>query len=112
MEKTLGCDGCSFGTYHHSEVCRERFDSILDEQEPLAKRKPDSLALTSPITGRALKEHDIEQGHEVAASIYLQSLDDGLGDEKVLSSKLAHAMSSAVQQKTPKQKKLKGSVVC
>lgn len=106
--KTLGCDGCSFGTYHHSEVCRERFDSILDEQEPLAKRKPDSLALTSPITGRALKEHDIEQGHEVAASIYLQSLDDGLGDEKVLSSKLAHAMSSAVQQKTPKQKKLKG----
>ena len=33
--KSLGCEGCSNGTYTHSKSCRDRFNKLLNSCEPL-----------------------------------------------------------------------------
>lgn len=50
----------------------------------------------------------VEQGHEVAGSTYLEALDDGIGHKDVLSSELSHAVASAVQIQKPKPKSTEG----
>eukprot|EP00435_Cladocopium_sp_Y103_P068674 s1190_g32.t1 len=101
--KTPGCGGCSEGTYSHTPECRKRFDELLDEMEPakVAKKSGDDhLALTSPITGRALQETDLERGHDAVAAIYLQAIEEGFGDESILASKLGMVMQNMSEPKT------------
>ena len=90
--KTPGCGGCSEGTYSHTPECRKRFNDILDSQEPSRTRKKmegdkDFMALTSPITGQELREQTLEQGTDAVAAIYLQAIEEGHGDEKLLGRK-------------------------
>ena len=98
--KSPDCDGCKFGTYSHSQSCRERFNKLLDEVEP-SRSKPevpaapvtfqegcDLFSMDTPITGRALGECDLERGPEAVAAIYLRELELGQGDENELSLKL------------------------
>lgn len=35
---TPKCEGCKFGTYAHSSACRERFNKLLDDTEPVKRR--------------------------------------------------------------------------
>ena len=42
--RTPKCDGCKLGTYGHTKACRERFNRLLDENEPI---KPPSSGITS-----------------------------------------------------------------
>ena len=42
--RTPKCDGCKHGTYGHTKACRERFNRLLDENEPI---KPDSSGTAS-----------------------------------------------------------------
>ena len=105
--KTPGCGGCSEGTYSHTPECRKRFNDILDSQEPSRTRKKmegdkDFMALTSPITGQELREQTLEQGTDAVAAIYLQAIEEGHGDEKLLAEKLGMVMQEASRPKRVK----------
>lgn len=119
--KTPGCEGCRTGiSTAHTQACRDRFDELL-EGEPVRRRKTaepkpakddapatvggvDMFALTTPATGREVRQSDLEQGQEVITSIYMQAIDEGHGNEESLTSKLAMLMQTKPTPKPPKNK--------
>ena len=60
------------------------------------------MALTSPITGQELREQTLEQGADAVAAIYLQAIEEGHGDEKLLAEKLGMVMQEASRPKRVK----------
>ena len=126
--KTPGCEGCRTEVHlHHTKECRDRFDALL-EAEPIRRRtsatasgsakvdthatvggvESDLFGLTAPATGREVRQSDLERGQDVVTSIYMQAIDEGLGEEETLTEKLAMIMQSHSQVKPPKKMK-KGS---
>ena len=109
--KTKGCEGCKSGTYSHTPECRKRFNELLDRCEPKivrpkrTKDDEDILGLDSPITGALVTSavDSLEKGQDAVASIYLDFLDHGVGNEEDVSGKLAMLMQ--VPPKTVENKR-------
>ena len=123
--KTPGCEGCRTEVHlHHTKECRDRFDSLL-EAEPIIKRtsaavsesakvdrhatvggvESDLFGLTAPATGREVRQSDLERGQDVVMSIYMQAIDEGMGEEETLTQKLALISQSQAQPKPIKKGK-------
>ena len=71
--KTKKCQGCKEGTYSHSDVCRKRFNDLLDLHEPLPKEPASPHEPKGP---EALDMHDdiylpssADEGDDVAPSL-------------------------------------------
>lgn len=109
--KTKGCEGCKSGTYSHTPECRKRFNELLDRCEPKivrpkrTKDDEDILGLDSPISGALVTSavDSLEKGQDAVASIYLDFLDHGVGNEEDMSGKLAMLMQ--VPPKTVENKR-------
>lgn len=105
--KTPGRGGCSEGAYSHTKECRDRFDSLLGEAEPVRTTKvkgKDHLGLTRPSRERSCGIGNFRRGHGGVVSTYLQAIEEGYGDEHALATKLGMVMQNAAGPKSPKAK--------
>ena len=114
--KTKGCSGCSEGTYSHTPACRERFNTLLEDEAVRGRSKPkagdvgkpSSSATLDPaddgsfalhvLTGENLKRAstNLESGNAVVASVLVNALENGDGDEEDLSRMLAGILGKPV----------------
>ena len=93
---TKGCDACKDGTYSHTKVCRERFNSLLDFHEPVKE--------TSAKESEAL---DVPEGYsEYTPSIASEGQEEDLRDDLEDASDvtgLIHVAEGQVVQETSQE---------